>query len=189
MASNAWHASRCGRDRRHLPALGRTTAVSFELEPPRSDMSQRIATSGSYAPWLVCPGRTASGICLRFKHRDRAAYQWSPSTSPSTAGGRRSHGSAAPLRVPVRPAPAAGIVAAPCRHHAAQRPSVACTRPSGFAGSRPTRGGFKLGAGTTWLWQCRLQEAPGIPPPPIPLGPRNIGRMGNGPRAGLAFLR
>src|ERR1700730_5665039 len=62
----------------YRPGVERT-AVSFELEPPSgSDMSQRIVTLGSYAPWLVCAGTDGVwGYSYASKHRDRAAYQWS----------------------------------------------------------------------------------------------------------------
>jgi len=70
------------------------TAVSFELEPPSgSDMSQRIVTLGSHAPWLVCAGPEGVwGYAYASKHRDRAAYQWSVDVAVYVREDRRSRG-------------------------------------------------------------------------------------------------
>src|SRR5882762_6558546 len=70
------------------------TAVSFELEPPSgSDMSQRMAAMGSYAPWLVCAGPDGVwGYAYASKHRDRAAYQWSVDVAVYVREDRRGRG-------------------------------------------------------------------------------------------------
>ena len=57
----------------------RTTAISFELEPPTvSDMRRRIVETLQGWPWLVCEQRGAVlGYVYASLYRVRFAYQWS----------------------------------------------------------------------------------------------------------------
>jgi phosphinothricin acetyltransferase len=59
------------------------SAISFELEPPSpAELAGRIATTLSYAPWLVlADGPALLGYAYATKHRDRAAYRWSVDSS------------------------------------------------------------------------------------------------------------
>ncbi len=56
----------------------RTTAISFELEPPDlAEFCQRIRDTLEYAPWLVCDhGGAIAGYAYGSKFRPRAAYRW-----------------------------------------------------------------------------------------------------------------
>src|SRR5690242_3018650 len=55
------------------------TVVSFELEAPSAaEFSRRISATLDGHPWLVCvSGAEVLGYAYGFRHRDRAAYQWS----------------------------------------------------------------------------------------------------------------
>ena len=57
----------------------RSTAISFETEPPSSDvMARRIAGTLSTHPWLVAErDNEVLGYAYAGKHRERAAYRWS----------------------------------------------------------------------------------------------------------------
>src|SRR6266436_1465738 len=148
------------------------TAVSFELEPPSgSDMSQRILTSGSYAPWLVCAGPDGVwGYAYASKHRDRAAYQWSVDVAAYVREDRRSRGVGralyeslfALLRLQ-------GFVAAHAGITQPNNASVALHEALGFRpiGIYPAVG-FKLGSwhDVGW-WQARLRDATEDPAAPI----------------------
>jgi len=101
----------------------------------------------------------------------RAAYQWSVDVAVYVREDRRSHGVGralyeslfALLRLQ-------GFVAA---HAGITQPNARQRGPARGPRFRRIRdlpgGGFKLGAwhDVGW-WQCRLQEAPRNPPPPIP---------------------
>ena len=171
------------------------TAVSFELEPPNgSDMSQRIATLGSYAPWLVCAGPDGVwGYAYASKHRDRAAYQWSVDVAVYVREDRRSRGVGralyeslfAMLRLQ-------GFVAAHAGITQPNNASVALHEALGFRriATYPAVG-FKLGAwhDVGW-WQCRLREAPRNPAPPIAVAvAQQRPEWEAALRAGLPFLR
>src|SRR3981189_3406778 len=152
------------------------TAVSFELEPPSgSDMSQRMAALGSYAPWLVCAGPDGVwGYAYASKHRDRAAYQWSVDVAVYVREDRRGRGAGA-ARITQPTAASVALHEALGFRRIATYPAV----------------GFKLG---TWhdvgWWQCRLREAPRNPGPPIPVAVAQQRREWEAAlRAGLPFLR
>src|SRR4051794_375632 len=55
------------------------TVVSFEVEAPSAaELSRRMAATLEGHPWLVCvSGTEVLGYAYGFRHRDRAAYQWS----------------------------------------------------------------------------------------------------------------
>jgi phosphinothricin acetyltransferase len=57
----------------------RSTAISFETEPPsEQEMGRRIASALDYAPWLVWDDAGfVGGYVYASRHRERAAYQWS----------------------------------------------------------------------------------------------------------------
>jgi L-amino acid N-acyltransferase YncA len=61
----------------------RTTAISFETEPPGADeMWSRVEKTKEFMPWLVCDrGGQILGYAYADKYRTRAAYQWSASVS------------------------------------------------------------------------------------------------------------
>lgn len=61
----------------------RSTAISFELEPPTlAEFRERIAAYSRTAPWLVCErdGKLA-GYAYATPFRARPAYQWSIETT------------------------------------------------------------------------------------------------------------
>jgi phosphinothricin acetyltransferase len=60
-----------------------STIISFELDPPTVDeLRQRIATTLSTLPWLVCERyNMILGYAYAGPHRSRAAYQWSVDVS------------------------------------------------------------------------------------------------------------
>ena len=57
----------------------KTTAISFELEPPSlATIQQRVAAILQNHPWLVYEHQEhICGYAYASRHRDRAAYQWS----------------------------------------------------------------------------------------------------------------
>jgi phosphinothricin acetyltransferase len=58
----------------------KSTAISFELEPPSVDeMRARILSTLDQLPWLVAVDAddTVKGYVYASRHRERAAYQWS----------------------------------------------------------------------------------------------------------------
>jgi phosphinothricin acetyltransferase len=61
----------------------RSTAISFESDPPTGDeMQNRIAKTLEFMPWLVCDrGGQILGYAYADRFRARAAYQWSVSVS------------------------------------------------------------------------------------------------------------
>jgi phosphinothricin acetyltransferase len=61
----------------------RGTAISFETEPPTSEiMAARIADTLPTHPWLVAErGNDILGYAYAGKHRQRAAYRWSVDVS------------------------------------------------------------------------------------------------------------
>ena len=150
------------------------TAVSFELEPPPpEEMARRIATLGSYAPWLVCEGAEGIlGYSYASRHRDRAAYQWSVDSAVYVRGDlhRRGVGRAlytslfALLRLQ-------GFVAAHGGITLPNSNSEGLHRAMGFrfVGVYPAVG-FKLGAwhDVGW-WQLRLKDSPPQPRDPLAL--------------------
>ena len=56
----------------------RTTAISFELEPPDlTEFTRRVRETREYAPWLVCESDGAiAGYAYGSKFRPRPAYRW-----------------------------------------------------------------------------------------------------------------
>ncbi|NOK59394.1 MAG: N-acetyltransferase [Chloroflexi bacterium AL-W] len=60
-----------------------TTSISFELHPPTVDeMQQRIATTLTRLPWLVClQNDQVIGYAYANPHRTRMSYQWSVEVS------------------------------------------------------------------------------------------------------------
>jgi L-amino acid N-acyltransferase YncA len=60
----------------------RNTAITFEdIVPPADGMSQRIATTLPWHPWIVADDETIVGYAYATRHRSRAAYKWSVETS------------------------------------------------------------------------------------------------------------
>jgi L-amino acid N-acyltransferase YncA len=59
------------------------TIISFEYEPPSlEEYKQRIKTTTSEFPWLVClQNNIVAGFAYAGKHRYRSAYQWSPEST------------------------------------------------------------------------------------------------------------
>src|SRR5688572_10439045 len=74
----------------YAPIVERTV-ISFESEPPDADeMRRRIASYGSYAPWLVCEaGGEILGYAYAGKHQERAAYRWAVNVSVYVGGSAR----------------------------------------------------------------------------------------------------
>ena len=150
------------------------TAISFELEPPGvEEMSRRIASVLTYAPWLVCEiGGRVRGYAYASRHRERAAYQWSVDAGiyvhedeRRRGMGRLLYGSLfALLRLQ-------GFVAAHAGITLPNAASVGLHEALGFRriGVYPAVG-YKLGAwhDVGW-WQLRLVETPGQPSPPLSL--------------------
>ena len=150
------------------------TAISFELEPPGvEEMSRRIASVLTYAPWLVCEiGGRVRGYAYASRHRERAAYQWSVDAGiyvhedeRRRGIGRLLYGSLfALLRLQ-------GFVAAHAGITLPNAASVGLHEALGFRriGVYPAVG-YKLGAwhDVGW-WQLRLVETPGQPSPPLSL--------------------
>jgi L-amino acid N-acyltransferase YncA len=61
----------------------RDTCISFEVEPPDSDVvRQRIRAGAAVYPWLVAELEgVVVGYAYASKHRERAAYRWSVDVS------------------------------------------------------------------------------------------------------------
>jgi phosphinothricin acetyltransferase len=61
----------------------RDTAISFETEPPSTEIiARRIAETISQLPWLVAErDQKVIGLAYASKHRERAAYRWSVDVS------------------------------------------------------------------------------------------------------------
>lgn len=75
--------------------LVRSTAISFETEPPSAaDMRARIETTLQGLPWLVSldDAGGVSGYAYAGRHRERAAYQWSVETTVYVGEGSRGKG-------------------------------------------------------------------------------------------------
>jgi L-amino acid N-acyltransferase YncA len=72
----------------------RSTAVSFELEPPSiEEMRIRISKTLKQHPWLVCvSGGTVLGYAYAGLHRARPAYQWAVDVSAYVAPAYRGGG-------------------------------------------------------------------------------------------------
>jgi len=61
----------------------KSTAISFEIEPPTTDvMAQRIVSTLKAHPWLVadCGGQIV-GYSYAGRHRERPAYRWTVDTT------------------------------------------------------------------------------------------------------------
>jgi phosphinothricin acetyltransferase len=71
------------RDAEHITSIYapivRDTAISFEVDPPSSDMiANRVEATQQRYPWLVAiREETVLGYAYASEHRQRAAYRWS----------------------------------------------------------------------------------------------------------------
>lgn len=72
----------------------RSTAISFELEPPSvEEFAERIAQTLETHPWLVCEGdEGVLGYAYATLHRQRPAYRWSTESSVYVAAGHHRRG-------------------------------------------------------------------------------------------------
>jgi phosphinothricin acetyltransferase len=144
------------------------------VEPPTAEqMAARIATTLTYAPWLVLErdGQVV-GYVYASKHRERAAYQWSVDVSAYTDPRFQRQGIGAALyRTLFALLRVQGFYAAHAGITLPNPPSVAFHEALGFRpiGVYP-QVGYKLGAwrDVGW-WQLALQPRPAVPTPPLNL--------------------
>ncbi|MFH0778932.1 MAG: arsinothricin resistance N-acetyltransferase ArsN1 family B [Candidatus Eisenbacteria bacterium] len=150
----------------------RTTAVSFEVEPPTvNEMRERIGDTIARFPWLVCEhGGTILGYAYSGEHRAREAYRWSVDVSVYVhPRARRSGVGRALYRSLFEILTLQGFFNAYARIALPNPASVALHRSQGFQLVGVFEAvGYKLGA---WhdvsCWRLSLQ-APVVPPrPPI----------------------
>ncbi|MBO4334468.1 MAG: N-acetyltransferase [Desulfovibrio sp.] len=60
----------------------RSTAISFELEPPSQErFAKRITRTLASFPWLVAESEELLGFCYASRLKKRAAYDWAVETS------------------------------------------------------------------------------------------------------------
>jgi len=145
--------------------------ISFEAVPPSAEeMASRIASTLSYAPYLVYEkDGEVLGFAYAARHRERAAYRWSVDVSVYVDQHARRAGVGRGLYV--------SLLALLARQHFAaahagitlpNTASVGLHQALGFVPVGVYRAvGFKLGAwwDVGW-WQRRLGE-PAVPPAPL----------------------
>lgn len=151
-----------------------STAISFETEVPSAqEMTTRITTALTFAPWLVCvDGGRVTAYAYASKHRDRAAYRWSVDVSVYVREGNRGGGLGRALYTSLfELLREQGFYAA---HAGIALPNDASVRLHESMGFRPVgvypKVGFKLGRwhDTGW-WQLALRERAGAPAPTLTL--------------------
>jgi phosphinothricin acetyltransferase len=157
----------------YRPVVERTV-ISFELDAPSAEViAERIASTLSYAPWLVwAPAGRVVGYAYASRHGDRAAYQWSVNVSAYVHEDHRRSGIGRALYASLfRLLLRQGFYAAHAGITLPNPASVGLHEALGFrlVGVYP-RVGFKLGAwhDVGW-WQLPLRERAGEPVPPLSL--------------------
>jgi phosphinothricin acetyltransferase len=173
----------------------RTTAISFETEPPSVDeMAARIDRTRTRWPWLVCDrGGEVLGYAYASRHSERAAYQWSVDVSVYVdARAHRSGIGRALYTSLLRLLVVQGFYNAYAGITLPNAASVGLHETIGFVPVGVYRHvGFKLGAwhDVGW-WSLGLQPTTGHPPSPVDL-PVVAGRpeVETALRLGLPHLR
>ena len=151
-----------------------TTAVSFEVTAPTvEEMSARIAKTGSQRPWIVLEDKGESiGYAYAAPHHERAAYQWTTSTSVYVDKTHHGRGAGRALYTTLfELLRGLGYFRATAGITLPNAPSVGLHRSFGFTQVGVYRSvGFKLGAWHDVAWYgLRLTDPEGVPPDPIPL--------------------
>ncbi len=155
----------------YSPAVAQT-AISFEVTPPSATvMEQRVASYGSYAPW-VCLAEESRVLAFAYasKHHERAAYQWSVDVTVYVREGHRGHGIGRALYTSLFALlKIQGFYTA---HAGITLPNTASVSLHESLGFRPVgvypSVGHKLGAwhDVGW-WQLPLRERAGVPRRPL----------------------
>ena len=149
----------------------RETAISFEVEPPcLSEFRERICSSGSRFPWLVCEiDDRIAGYTFATPHRVRRAYQWSVEVSAYVAPEHQGRGIGRALyRIVFDILTRQGFYNAYAGIALPNPTSVAFHESMGFEHIGDYKSvGFKLGQwhDVGW-WGLRLQESSDPPSPP-----------------------
>jgi L-amino acid N-acyltransferase YncA len=172
-----------------------STAVSFEVMAPSADeMSARIATVGAHHPWIVLEDAgKVIGYAYATTHHERAAYQWTTSTSVYVHKAHHRHGAGRALYTTLfELLRSLGYFRATAGITLPNAASVALHRSFGFTQVGVYRSvGFKLGAWHDVAWfEAEIQPLVRDPVPPravasltgTPVWPNAIAR-------GLAHIR
>ena len=157
----------------YSPAVAQT-AISFEVTPPSARvMEQRVASYGSYAPW-VCLADTSRvlGFAYASKHHERAAYQWSVDVTVYVREEHRGRGVGRALYTSLFALlKIQGFYTAHAGITLPNAASVGLHESLGFraVGVYPSVG-HKFGAwhDVGW-WQLAVRERVGVPPQPLSL--------------------
>ena len=150
-----------------------TTAVSFEVTAPTAgEMSARIAKIGSHRPWIVLEDKGESiGYAYAAPHHERAAYQWTTSTSVYVDKAHHGRGAGRALYTTLfELLRSLGYFRATAGITLPNAPSVGLHRSFGFTQVGVYRSvGFKLGAWHDVAWfEAEIQPTVRDPAPPRP---------------------
>lgn len=157
----------------YAPIVAETT-ISFEYEPPSAAaMGERITSTLTQYPWLVCTiDDVVAGYAYAGLHRKRTAYQWSTEVSAYVSADYRQRGVGKALYTSLFALLAVqGYINAYAGITMPNPPSVRLHRSVGFKHVGVYHNvGFKFGAwhDTTW-WERPLQEHSLEPSPPQPI--------------------
>ncbi|MFN2490416.1 MAG: N-acetyltransferase family protein [Actinomycetota bacterium] len=151
----------------------RSTAISFETEPPQADdMRRRMRETLPLYPWLAHdPGERVDGYGYAAAHHERPAYLWTVEVSLYVDAESRGAGVGRRIALGLLEVlRAQGFVNAIASIALPNAASVALFESLGFTPVGVDRAiGYKLG---WWRdvgrWRCRLAEPRADPAPPVP---------------------